>query len=225
MKLYKFRSLENWVYTKDILENSRLFCAKHRDLNDPFEGFFFRFVSQEGGIIGSVIGSVIGSTIGSVIGGGTTKRYSEIEKLPNYDENTRVCSLSKSLSDIRLWSYYANDHKGLAIELELEEGDTNLHEVIYSGGISDLKEMIKPKTSIAQILQYKTDHWAHEQEYRLITNSEYYSVTGKITGVYFGIRTPQDMKEQVLEVLPSGTAAYETKVNPKEANIGVGRKL
>ncbi len=161
----------------------------------------------------------------SIGGSRSTKKYSEIEKLPIYDENTKVCSLSKELSDIRLWAKYANDHKGVAIKLDLDENDSNLHEVIYSEGISDLKNMIIPETDISQILQYKTDHWKHEQEYRLITKTEYYSVVGMITGIYFGIRTPAEVKSAVLDVLQNGVLAFETEVNPKKGSIKIGKRL
>ena len=40
MKFYRFRSLEHFEYTADILLNKRLFASDFRKLNDPMEGAF-----------------------------------------------------------------------------------------------------------------------------------------------------------------------------------------
>ncbi len=107
MKLYKYRSLTNLEYTFDILLNERLHCAPYDQLNDPFEGLFFS-VAHWGGMSGIVAGSMMpGRGYGFVPTVKSPRSLSELT-IPG---GTRVCSLSASLSDVRLWSHYADGHK------------------------------------------------------------------------------------------------------------------
>lgn len=48
------------------------------------------------------------------------KSPKSISELPLF-ENKTVCSLTASLSDIRLWSHYADGHTGVAIEIDIDE--------------------------------------------------------------------------------------------------------
>ena len=103
MILYKYRSLSNIKFVLDILVNQRLHCARHDKLNDPLEGVFWYMLQREKGV-----------------------------RRIGYDKNNhkRVCSLSKSLNDIRLWSYYAEGHQGVAIEINLDNNN-DLYPVDY----------------------------------------------------------------------------------------------
>ena len=95
MKLYKFRSLDNIEFVLDILLNERLYCAPYSDLNDPLEGLFYTISSP------------------SITSKKRFRRYKEINDLPVKNSDLRICSLSKGLDDIRMWSHYAAGHSGV----------------------------------------------------------------------------------------------------------------
>ena len=102
MKLYKFRSLRsNFEFVLDILLNERLYCANYRNLNDPLEGMFS--ATQPGR---------------APVGLRFTEIPHFVEDLPRRSEETRVCSLSRPLTEMLLWSHYGDEHRGVAIEID-----------------------------------------------------------------------------------------------------------
>ena len=121
------------------------------------------------------------------------------------------------MSDVRLWSYYADGHKGIAIELEIREDEEHLHKVEYKDQL--LETGVGLLTRGSDILKTKTKHWEHEQEYRIITENTFYSVDGAIKAVYIGIRTSQADKELLTKILPSDIPVVETKLEAKSVTI------
>lgn len=110
MILYKFRSLSNFEHVADIIQNERLYCPTYEELNDPFEGIFlhlwtvsFRNKSQ--------------------------KKFAFPIKLEETLTKTRVCSLSSSINDVRLWSYYADVHKEIVFGIDFTGIESHVHDV------------------------------------------------------------------------------------------------
>jgi len=218
MILYKYRSLEHLEYTLDILFNERLHCAPYEKLNDPFEGIFLsvRDISRAFGA----------SPFLAVLSGAgmRVKTPQSISTLSSGDK--RVCSLSATATDVRMWSHYANGHKGIAIEIDFDEADEQLHEVEY---VNQLKEhsgaTLLGGPGSTEILRVKSHHWDYEKEYRIISKEEYYSVNKKIKGVYFGLRTPQLMQEMLLKSFGGTIPVYTTKLNAKTIKIELNNQV
>jgi hypothetical protein len=212
MRLYKYRSLEHIEYTLDILLNERLHCAPYEELNDPFEGIF-HYVRKPG-----ITHPLFGAGI-------CAKTPRSISELP-ISGGKRVCSLSASSTDVRLWSHYANGHTGIAIEIDFDDIHEELHEVEY---IKQLKEVsgaiLLGGPESTEILRLKSHHWRYEKEYRIISSEEYYPVNEKITGVYFGLRTPQLMQEMFLNSLKKTIPVYTTKLNGKTIEIELNNQV
>ncbi len=215
MKLYKYRSLANLEYTLDILLNERLHCAPYDKLNDPLEGVFSWVVqaNRSGGFASALPDDI------------TFKQIKNISELSTPGD-TRVCSLSASSGDVRLWSHYADGHKGIAIEINVEGMEDQLIDVVYVDRLKEFKDSLfssAPKT--AEILRIKTNHWAYEQEYRLISKETFIPIQGKISGVYFGLRTPELLQTLLLRTIPKKTPVYSTKLNEKTIEIESNMQL
>lgn len=212
-KLYKYRSLESLEFTLDILMNERLYCAEYRDLNDPLEGAFYGIVSQ--GALGRI------GVNEAPIGG--SRRSIDHTNLEAYEGiltgGTRVCSLSASLSETRLWSYYADGHRGIAIEIELPEETPQLYEVTYGPSLEKKFVGVGHVPDAQEVLSAKTAHWSHENEFRLITTDEYFSISGKIRSVYMGWRVSDLMAKMLDRVLPNDIPIYRTRMNSKDARV------
>lgn len=189
MILYKYRSFDNLKYLQDIILRERLYCPHYKDLNDPFEGLFQSTITN-------ITSEDLIPQPGVVFRPKAKfQYYGSVEDI----ENVRICSLSSSLSDVRLWAYYARGYTGVAIAINFDEDQSNLYKVKYlsklpeydhtlSRGIT-LKSLRNPSPN--QVLSCKTNHWRWEKEYRFITNSKYISITGKIVSIYVGIRTQE----------------------------------
>ena len=158
MKLYKFRSLgdeTDFDRLKDIIVKKKFWCSKIWDLNDPMEGVYKNsFFNRE-----------------------------QIEKTFTEKNEYRICSFSgeKGLDDSRLWGYYANGFKGVAIEIEVEKND--VCEIRY---VTPKNFRIK-QVNAKKIITRKLTKWKHEDEYRfLIKSEEKEHEIGEITKIYFG---------------------------------------
>ena len=190
MKLYKFRGESRLEYLFDIVLNERLYCATYPSLNDPFEGQLLAFNKERLG------------AYSLFQHGFAEKVMTDGHAVPAIleDENRiRICSLSAAKNDVRMWSYYADDHKGVAVELELDPEDKSLIEVSYYPDL--LVSMDMPKEmdleGMRPVLSRKTKHWEFESEYRILNGSEYFSVVGCVTKIILGWRA-SELTEQVV---------------------------
>ncbi len=224
MKLYKFRSFENIEFTLDIIMNERLFCAHHKQLNDPFEGLFSTIEWKGGGIVRPIVQPIIRPIIGDSQGNYPQTVFKSLDELPSLDKDVRVCSLSSEMSDIRMWSHYASGHTGCAIEIELDN-NPDLFEVEYSKGLQKFTDKITEQTKACDVLSFKTDHWEYEKEYRVISNNDFYPIPGKITAIYLGIRVKEIHKELIKRSTPAGIPIYETKMDNQTVEIRPNKRV
>jgi len=205
-------------YTLDILLNERLHCAVFDKLNDPFEGIFLS-VMHTGAPLGA---APLGST---PLGGGMTiKTPQTISDLP-IPGGTRVCSLSASGNDVRLWSHYANGHTGIAIEIEGDKNEDYLHEVEYVDQLKEFTYSLLSSPASTDILRIKSNHWSYEKEFRIISESDFYNISGKITGIYLGIRTSEVMTKMLQKSVGNSFPIYSTRLNEKTINIEQEKQL
>ena len=217
MRLFKFRSLERTEHVLDIVFKERLHCAPYDQLNDPFEGVFLSVI-QSGGLGTHPLGS---GPLGAM---GETTIAASISQLQS-DVDSRVCSLSETMNDVRLWSHYANGHRGIAIEIELEDV-APLHQVSYREKLAEFSGgfLSKQPTTI-ELLTMKTKHWEYEKEYRLITGSEFYDVRGRIKGVFLGLRISEVMQRLMLRSTPAHVPVFATKLNTRAVTVEVRQQL
>ena len=218
MKLYKYRSLNNLEYTLDILLNERLHCAPYEKLNDPCEGLFLSVTRLGAGFGVSPFASF------PFAGTRTIKKPQSVSEL-HIPEHTRVCSLSASLNDVRLWSHYADGHTGIAIEIDFDALDKQLHQVEYVDQLREFGNTALATPEPTEVLRLKTIHWSYEQEYRLIDKVDYFPITGRITGVYMGLRTSPLLQELLLRTLPEAIPVYTTKLNETSITVEPGNIL
>ena len=118
-----------------------------------------------------------------------------------------------------LWPYW-----GCVIEFELEP-ENDIVAVKYEKGLQHFKEKLSEDTKAVDVLSFKTNHWEYEQEYRIITSNDFYSVKGKITGVYLGIRVQEIHRELVVRSAPKEIPVYETKIQQSTVEIRPNKRV
>jgi len=201
MILYKFKSLHNAKHVFDILHNQRLFCTKYSELNDPFEGLFLTAIS-----IGALLAA--GYSIDPFdLKNHKYKTPKKVDVLSVQLEHTKVCSLSANLNDVRLWSLYADGHKGIAIAIDFSGIGSNLHKVKYSKELPEFGNTLLGSPMPPEVLSCKTNHWEYEAEYRIIQDKDYYPVSGRIKSIYMGQRISYPDRELLKKITP---ACYAT---------------
>lgn len=204
MILYKYRSLANLEYVLDIILNQRLYCSTYPELNDPFEGIFETTLHQQ-------------------------HTYNKVEDF--FDgkiDQIKICSLSSDLNDVRLWSYYADGHKGVVIEIDLSGIEKILYEVYYSEklprGVSPQEPciLVQGWTKPHDVLSQKTNHWKFESEYRIIDESKcllegkYFDIKGRIKAIYLGNRISDNHRELLHKIVQGKIPIWMTKIDRKK---------
>ena len=118
-----------------------------------------------------------------------------------------------------MWSHYASGHQGVAIEIEFAEESNNLYKVDYNEGLQKFGTTILAGATAAEVLSVKTNHWAHEKEYRVIQQHEYFEINGKVTGLYLGIRVSDNMRGLLIKAVPTRIPIFNTRLD--KANVKV----
>jgi len=210
MIFYKYRSLQNIEFILDIILNNKLYCAPYSELNDPFEGVFHSF---------SYTASYsVPWTMPLTATPNKVTKIKTIKDLLNEDTKaSRICSLSTSLNDIRLWSHYADGNKGIAIEIEIPK--TDLFEVKYLPGLAEFSDTLMTQTSSTDVLSIKTQHWHYESEYRVIQKDIYFPVAGNIKSIYLGHRISDFHKDLLKKIVPKSIPVIETELDSKTISI------
>lgn len=205
MLLYKYRSLSQLEYALDILNAERLFCARYSELNDPFEGLFEleMHYPEPGGDVERISMSA------------------KIEDLISSDMSpVRVCSLSSDPKDVRLWALYAGSCRGVAIEIDFGDSLQDVHEVHYGQALPTFVDS-NGSPSVVEALTSKTNHWRYEQEYRIITDKEYWDISGKIRRVIAGPRcTPADCR-LLAKIAPKSVEIVQSEIDRTQVTIEI----
>lgn len=170
MRAFKFRSSSGIEFALDILINRRLYCADWRTLNDPMEGMFMYSTRQAETRVERIVRGI----------GNAKSRY-------------KVCSLSGDFQSHVLWAHYAGGFDGIAIEVELPDGDPFIRRVEYRGVFAfiDMDEVTDEDDAARLILQSKYLEWEYEQEVRILSNEPYYYLDAPIRRVIAGHRMNQ----------------------------------
>lgn len=207
MLLYKYRSLDSLDFALDILLNERLYCSSYKELNDPFEGQF-QHIPKVRGLLASA----------------SPLPIMTIDEIMKDHPPVRVSSLSKTYSDVRMWSLYASSHSGISIEINFDHPETEFPlQVHYLSQIltldhSLLNEIQAKAHNAGFLLAFKTEHWSYEQEYRLLCETHFSQIKGAIQRVLVGHRAdPQ--KVDILKKVRPDLHFYSTSLNHQDADV------
>ncbi|MFV5506806.1 DUF2971 domain-containing protein [Acinetobacter sp. 197] len=137
------------------------------------------------------------------------------------DTKLGIFSLSKRYDDELLWAHYSNSHNGFCIEYDLDQllakqnPQHRFFDIQYSDKIQNLDfsqafNQADPGHLVKKMLGYKSKRWEYEQELRIITenqgiNSYDYRA---VKAIYFGLKTPNEEIEQVMETLQGRKIKY-----------------
>ena len=186
---YKFRgirtdcatSMETDVSRIEDILNGYLYCADWRRLNDVLEGKYY-YVEPD-----------------SSVPDGSSRKLIFGKRLQDQKEAYWVCSLTTALTNPLMWSFYASDNAGVAIEIKLPYSEEEIVPITYSETIPALDLTLLgnvdksdvdgswTKAIARHILTHKTSDWEHEQEVRILVEDS------KIHGHKYEIQKPTQL--------------------------------
>jgi hypothetical protein len=121
-----------------------------------------------------------------------------------------ILRLFSSLQQSSLWDVYGEQHRGLAIELDVTHEYFTLTrfesepQLFKSINYDDLRPPLPTKSQPFPAIFSRPEHYAHEQESRLLrllktaNQSEAYKLPkGVIKGIYLGINCPRTLVEEL----------------------------
>ncbi len=212
MLLYKYKSLSNIQHIAELICEQKIHCSTLHDLNDLWEGKF------------------VYSGVTTKYRNGMSVDSSNTEVRSVYDfphlDTIKICSLSSCKENYLLWAYYADAFKGICVEIEFDNSliaseqvreMDKLNKVSYKGfyihkaaSFDDEFNMINSDPQMASLLDIvtnKSKHWAHEEEYRLLTNLEKYTIQGQIRNIYIGDRS-DPLSRKVVQKIAGSIPVY-----------------
>lgn len=135
-----------------------------------------------------------------------------------------VCSFTTRIDSIRMWSLYADSHKGFCIEYEIDSDDFKnmLFPVIYSEKRFDVTENYGSDDRPTNLYTYipamhKLSEWSDEKEWRIISHISVNN--GNILGptirsITLGSKISSDDETEIIEIANKrGIECYKMKVS------------
>lgn len=215
MILYKYRSLKNLDHILDIFVHSRLYCARYLEMNDPFEGLFSTTIHISPQERAKFPFFTLPDSFS------VTKSVNDL--FHSSKDRIRICSLSSSMSDVRLWSHYADGNRGIVLEIDFSGLENVIHEVNYSDKLPSYGYTILTAPNPIEVLTQKTTHWSYESEFRIIHETEFFDIQKRMRAIYVGSRVSKTHLEFLDKMKPSKIPIIHTDIDPKSIEVRVKR--
>lgn len=220
--LYKYRAAANkrdFQRDLDTIAQNCFFAPNFEQLNDPTETLL---LSDNFKILTAALVKAFSPNNQKEL----DKVLEALDGVISRRNEINIYSLSGTYKDELLWAHYSNSHHGFCIEYDFNRLlQKNKVEVLYSFPVEyalqppeiDFKDL-SDKTGISitrKLAGYKSLRWKYEKEYRIITQSfgMYRYNHEAITAIYFGLRTPENQKRQIMDRLKGRGIKY-FQVNP-----------
>ncbi len=175
MKLYKYRDTANIKYLLDIVINNRLYASSYNRLSDPMQG----------------------GNASQAIRLNSDSR----ELIRNSEDRYGICTLYEDPQHSLLWAHYADDHRGVAIGVTVDDPQCTLREVAYSDD-EPASDSAAPDTeaSVINLLSHKEMLWNYEREHRAFVKQKKF-VDVKVHEVIFGSRVQSREKDFLTKMI------------------------
>lgn len=100
----------------------------------------------------------------------------------------------------------------------------SVHEVTYVDDLREYEDGVTFLTSLTgptseEVLSFKTRHWEFEKEYRIIQEEEFFSIAGRISAIYAGIRRSDNHLALLRRLTPNEIPIFETKIDGRKIEI------
>jgi hypothetical protein len=203
MKIYKYQPINKNTLTG--LHQAKLWVSKPSALNDPFEFRLKRSSTPKGFEMFRKDNSHNFDLV----------KLKDEELLPiaikEYEKKIYemgVVCFSKANDSILMWAHYGDHNKGMCLEFTFKNGqilpNTGFREVKYTEYYPEIDlEKVWHENGLAKVLWTKSKEWEHEKELRQIriSGNELIDYPIQLSGIIFGLRTPENEKELIKNIL------------------------
>jgi hypothetical protein len=240
--LYKYRSLRT---DKDreqalrILTDNEIYFAKCTEFKDPFDCHLHISVEADFAAHKARLRELRPDISETELDTQTQKdlhpanigkREQEVNAaVQRLNENIGIFCMSAKRNDLRMWSQYADFHRGICIEFKTT-ADT-----LFGCDLLDVRYVVDyPKLNVCdnvdiefvkQCVRTKSTYWEYEDEWRIIYREagshSFRPEDGELSGVILGAHISESDKQSVLECL-SGSNQAVTPYRARECRDRFG---
>lgn len=167
-------------YTEQCIKSQKVFFNDWEKLNDPMEGFYIYTPEQHKINIEQILRD---------------------EKL-----KYKIFCCSKEYNEILMWSHYADNHRGVCLEIEVNEElckQNNIfhRNVVYKKDLVKISPNRNTKDQAKHILKHKISKWRYEKEVRFLIKNDTpnsYKI-GDIKAILLGSKCRKDDKNLIIK--------------------------
>ncbi len=133
---------------------------------------------------------------------------------PKQYSKVGVLRLFSSLQKASLWDSYGEQHRGVAIELDVSHDYFSLArcdggpQIFQAVNYDDLRPPLPTKTQPFPAIFCRPEHYAYEQEYRLLRllkasdkSEEFKLPKAVIKGIYLGLDCPRNLVDELVQLV------------------------
>lgn len=183
--IYRYRSLGSVEAIEQELSAIReayIFCSSYKNLNDPMEGRY---------------------RMSALFAESSRK-----QEVLDFIDSHGVASFSETHENETMWAYYASRFQGICVKYSVKKLLAGLpsQSVLAKMNYNErppmlLRDRENSSRKAKMALSYKTIRWAHEREWRLITENvgrAYYQDTGAVSAIYVGARISPAVRDMII---------------------------
>ncbi|MCG9720391.1 DUF2971 domain-containing protein [Shewanella sp. Isolate7] len=230
--LFKYKPLNQ--YTLDIIANNRIYYPKPESFNDPFDtqcSFKNSSAIVQSKDLNKIKKAFPNEVSNEILAYTRKDLTAEIDSFKDEIKDFGILSLAEDEKDILMWSHYADDHKGVCIELERtdsnELGDPKAtRKVAYtksypSMNVKSLLSKDGHDNSLMRVLYTKSEHWSYEREWRNFQSDggKVYPIPGKILSITFGARASEMDIDIVKKLVGNSIPLFHAQLKENEFGI------
>lgn len=200
-------------YVINPIQTSHYYLPTRERLNDPTEGVFRNQIENElHGFVRAITGVVDKEKLFKPV-------FESSAAMTAVVKTSGIFSLTKNDIDELMWAHYADSHRGIAIEYDIDlltrfTPKAHLHtfNVKYDSeppklGWADVQNANAMQT----MLGYKSPRWSYEKEFRVLVDN----INGQmphdyraIKSITFGVNFPNDKCQMIIDLVHDKVAKF-----------------
>ena len=214
-QLFRYRKDSDFLL--DELENSYIYFASNKELNDPFDASHMMLrLTDDPKEIEKLFDQLIEQAPDDLVKAYTRKLFENklddlrqyvISATERYVSSYGIACFTVTPIHIPLWANYANNHEGVCIQYDVE-CDPNFFEnprrVDYVDEFQtiDFLPVTNPQAA-SEIFYRKISLWKNEYEIRLVKSSTgKHSVNPKaVKSIILGLRTKEEYERRIIDIV------------------------
>lgn len=225
-KLYKLRGCTDFSF--ENLANATIHLSPASEFNDPYDTAFCAdpgFLSRNS----FVFGAPDNNNADDRLQQGSAPPNSLSVLVDELRDSYKICSFTERLDSILMWSHYADNHRGFAMEYDFTTCHRNdypslcLWPVAYTDCLLDITEVLAAAMNDKDDVNHaftmaaslcKARDWTYEQEWRIVYPDDRtrrcMALPAPLKAVHLGARISADNASRIRDICAASGIAVHT---------------